>query len=77
MCSRSDVIATLLDVDTYRKSISRVCRKAKIPEWSPNRLRHNATTRIRMEFGVEDAQVIPVFYARDETARDAYFQESQ
>ncbi|WP_423838861.1 tyrosine-type recombinase/integrase [Symmachiella dynata] len=38
--------------------MNRACRKAKIPEWSPNRLRHNAATRIRKEFGIEAAQII-------------------
>lgn len=46
------------DVQTYRKSINRACRRAKIQEWSPNRLRHNAGTRIRKEFGAEAAQII-------------------
>ncbi len=46
------------DIDSYRKSINRACRKSKIPEWSPNRLRDNAATRIRKEFGIEAAQII-------------------
>ena len=45
--------------NSYARAIRRACtEKAKIPVWSPNRLRHNAATRIRKEFGLEAAQVI-------------------
>jgi integrase len=29
-----------------------------IPHWSPNRLRHNAATRIRKEFGLDVARAV-------------------
>lgn len=45
-------------VDSYRRCIARACRKAGIPVWSPNQLRHNAGTEIRRAFGLEAAQVV-------------------
>ncbi|MEJ7591114.1 MAG: hypothetical protein WKF77_06160 [Planctomycetaceae bacterium] len=31
-------------------AIARACKLAKVPLWSPNRLRHNAATELRKEF---------------------------
>ncbi|MBI9017195.1 MAG: site-specific integrase [Phycisphaerae bacterium] len=45
-------------ISAYRRSISRACVKANIPSWSPNRLRHNAATFIRKEYGLEVAQIM-------------------
>ena len=45
-------------IASYRSAIKRACKKAKVPEWSPNRLRHNAATEIRREFGLEAAQLM-------------------
>lgn len=43
----------------YDASIRRACRKAKVDPWSPGRLRHNAATSIRAEFGdIEAARVV-------------------
>lgn len=39
-------------VESYRRAIHRGCDLAGIRSWSPNRLRHNAATRLRAEFGV-------------------------
>lgn len=41
---------------SYRRAIERACKAAKIPTWSPHRLRHNAGTRLRKEFGIETAR---------------------
>jgi integrase len=46
------------DVASYRRAIKRACRLAKIPSWSPNRLRHTAATRIRKRYGIELARII-------------------
>ena len=43
---------------SYRRAIHRACEKAGIPPWTPHRLRHNAATHIRKEYGLEAAQVI-------------------
>ncbi len=44
--------------DSYRRSINRACDLAGIARWSPNRLRHSAATKIRSQFGLEQARVI-------------------
>jgi len=44
--------------DTYRRAIVRACEAAGIDPWSPGRLRHNAATRLRREFGIDLAQTI-------------------
>ena len=43
---------------SYRRAIERACRAAKVPVWTPHRLRHNAATAIRREHGVEAAQLL-------------------
>ena len=45
-------------VESYRRSITRACDAAGVPTWSPNRLRHNAGTRLRREYGIDVAQTI-------------------
>lgn len=44
--------------DSYRRAIVRACEQANVPKWTPHRLRHNAATRIRKEFGLEAAQIL-------------------
>ena len=46
------------DTCAYRKAIHRACDKAKIPRWSPNRIRHTAATELRAQFGAEIARVV-------------------
>ncbi|MCE3018976.1 MAG: tyrosine-type recombinase/integrase [Pirellula sp.] len=43
---------------TYARSIRNACLRAKVEPWAPNRLRHNAATQIRKQFGLDGAQVI-------------------
>jgi len=43
---------------SYTKAIARACKLAVIPLWSPNRLRHNAATELRKEFGLEAARTV-------------------
>jgi integrase len=38
---------------TYDRAVLRGCRKAGVPPWSPNQLRHSAATRFRERFGLE------------------------
>ena len=42
----------------YHKLIAYGCKKAGIPAWAPNRLRHLAATKIRASYGIEASQVI-------------------
>ena len=43
---------------SYCYAIHKACRAAGVPVWGPNRLRHNAATFLRKEFGLEAARVI-------------------
>jgi integrase len=43
---------------SYRRAIARACEQAGVAQWHPNRLRHNAATRLRREFGLDVARVI-------------------
>jgi integrase len=45
-------------VRAYHTAIARGCRKAGVPPWGPNRLRHNAATRLRREYGLDVARAI-------------------
>src|SRR5690606_27634333 len=38
---------------SYRNAITRACKAANVPEWSPNQLRHNFATEARRQFGIE------------------------
>lgn len=42
----------------YANAIARACKRTGIPRWSPNRLRHNAATMLRREFGIDIAKTI-------------------
>lgn len=42
----------------YQTAIYKACVKAGLSPWGPNRLRHNAATFLRKEFGLEAARVI-------------------
>lgn len=46
------------DVGTYRQAIARACKRAKVPAWHPNQLRHNAATMLRREFGLDTAKAV-------------------
>jgi len=52
------VVGDRYTTDSYRRAVERACRKADVPVWTPNRLRHNAATEVRQEYGLEAAQVI-------------------
>lgn len=43
---------------SFTKAVARACRLAKVDLWSPNRLRHNAATELRKEFGLEAARTV-------------------
>jgi integrase len=42
--------------NAYGQAIMRACKKAGIPHWHPNQLRHTAATRIRQRYGIEAAR---------------------
>ena len=43
---------------SYRRAIERACGAAGVPTWAPHRLRHNAASYLRREFGIDVAQTI-------------------
>jgi integrase len=43
---------------SHYHTVMRACRRAGVPGWHPNQLRHNAATLLRKEFGVDTARVI-------------------
>ena len=54
--------------DTYRRAIVRACEELGIPKWTPHRLRHNAATQLRKEFGLDAARVVLGHTGVDKTA---------
>jgi len=42
----------------YCHAVERACERAGVPRWHPHRLRHNAATELRKEFGLDVARVI-------------------
>ncbi|TWU34924.1 tyrosine-type recombinase/integrase [Novipirellula artificiosorum] len=44
--------------DSYRRAIHRVCDNHNIEKWSPNRIRHTASTEIRKRFGIDAARAV-------------------
>ncbi len=42
-------LGTKIHRNSYERAIKTACRKAGIPQWSPNQLRHAAATRIRRQ----------------------------
>jgi integrase len=43
---------------TYLNAIESACKKAGVPGWSPNQLRHTVATAIRAKYGLEAAQAV-------------------
>jgi integrase len=43
---------------TYRQAVRRACRRAGVPVWEPNRLRHATATAVRARFGIEAARTV-------------------
>jgi integrase len=46
------------DDGTYCQAVKRACKRAGVPIWTPNRLRHNRATEVRAVFGLEHAQAV-------------------
>ena len=43
---------------SYTRAITRACRLAKVTEWAPNQLRHNAATELRKQHGLEGTRTV-------------------
>lgn len=46
------------DDETYCRAVKRACKRAGVPIWTPNQLRHTAATFIREKYGLEAAKII-------------------
>ena len=46
------------DSQSYGHSIRMACKKAGIPSWAPNRIRHSFATSARKSYGIEVASVL-------------------
>jgi integrase len=46
------------DTRSYYHAERQACRRADVPSWHPNQLRHNAATRLRREFGLDVARAV-------------------
>jgi integrase len=42
----------------YDYAVARACKKAKVPHWHPNQLRHTVATEVRSKYGLEGSQVV-------------------
>ena len=42
---------------SYALAVARGCKRAGVPHWHPNQLRHLFATEVRRTFGLEAAQV--------------------
>jgi integrase len=82
--STDRTIRDYYDTASYRRAITRACRKAGVPAWTPHRLRHNSATQIRRDYGLEAAQIIlghskadvtQLYAERDETKALRVIQE--
>ncbi|MBP3960924.1 site-specific integrase [Gemmata sp. G18] len=61
-CEQADAAARERAVERAREQnpgadVSGLAEKVFVPKWAPNRLRHNAATAMRKEFGIELAQL--------------------
>lgn len=43
---------------SYRRAVHRACDKAGVKKWSPNQIRHTASTEIRKRFGIDAARAV-------------------
>jgi integrase len=65
------------DASSYRVAIQRAAKRAGVPRWSPNQLRHNALTAARKVGGIETAQQIGGHTKIDTTERYAEVDRSR
>lgn len=56
--SRGWVVGPEYGKDSLARAIARACRRASVPHWAPNQLRHAAATRIRKELGIDAARAV-------------------
>jgi integrase len=50
--------AAVYTAHSYAHAITKACRRAGVPHWHPNQLRHSYGTMIRKRYGLDGAQVV-------------------
>lgn len=58
ICRPSSRLRPHYPVGSYRQAIRRGCKRAGVPIWVPNQLRHTRLTEIRSRFGLEASRVV-------------------
>jgi len=48
----------VMTLSALRRAILRGCKKAGVPDWHPNQIRHTFGTEVRSKYGLEGAQVL-------------------
>jgi integrase len=48
----------MYSTQSYGNSVANACRRAGVPVFRPNRIRHLYATQVRQEYGLEVAQVL-------------------
>lgn len=61
--------------DSYSKAVTRACRKAGVPEWSPNQLRHACATDLAERFDDHTAASV-LGHAAGSTATRVYVEQA-
>jgi integrase len=59
--SKPDAIRTPGDQYTkasYNRAVNRACKKAGVPQWTVNQLRHSSGTEVRNKYGLDAAQAV-------------------
>lgn len=57
-CQTERLVGETFDSAAYRRSIRYACERAKVPVWTPYRLRHNAATAARSYGGIDVAAAV-------------------
>jgi integrase len=45
-------------VASYDRAIAKACKRAGVPHWAPNQLRHTRATELRKEYGLDTARAV-------------------
>jgi integrase len=56
VCGDNDLVFPMRR-DSYRQAVQRAAKRAGVPPWFPNQLRHTSGTAVREEMGLENAQL--------------------
>lgn len=68
-------LGTQYRADSFARAVSRACRKAKLPAWAPNQLRHLRATELTAAFGVNVAAAV-LGHAPNSTATNVYIEQA-